>query len=330
MQNKNRIEWIDVAKGYGIIGVIIGHITTPYITVWIYTFHIPLFFFLSGYLFRPKCGFVEFCKRKLKTLLVPYLFLSIPVVLNEYWFHYGSSGDWIIFLNEACKVLVQERYTPLWFISSLFLSNIIFYWVYKTIKTQQMRLICAFLFLMLCYAYWKLGGIPLPWNLDITMFIMPFMALANYIHQANKFKAYVNRKSLLFLFVFLLGNIIIGWENYHLVGKKVDLFYESVDILILTLVAALCGISFIIMLSRRKTIGILNYLGRNSLLIFAWHLIVYNWLGLVYDTLGLFQTSASFNMICVRDFISLVVILLVLIPVNELILKSRLKFILGR
>lgn len=330
MQNISRIEWIDVAKGYGIIGVIIGHIATPYITVWIYTFHIPLFFFLSGYLFHPKCGFAEFCKRKIKTLLVPYLCLSIPVVLNEYWFYYGSNGDWNSFLTEVCKALVQERYTPLWFISSLFLANIIFYWICEAIKTQRMRLLCSIMFMMLSYAYWKVGGSPLPWNLDITLFVMPFMVLANYIHHANKVKDSVNRKLRLFLYTFLMGSIVIGWENYHITGKKVDLFYESIDILILTLVAALCGIFFIIMLSRRKTIGILNYLGRNSLLIFAWHLIVYNWLGLVYDTLGLFQTSASFNMICVRDFISLVVILLVLIPVNELILKSRLKFILGR
>lgn len=193
-----------------------------------------------------------------------------------------------------------------------------------------MKLLCSFLFMMLSFAYWKFGGTPIPWNLDISLFIMPFMVIANYIHHANKVKAYVNRKPLLFLFVFLLGSIMIGWENYHIAGKKVDLFYESVDILILTLVAALCGISFIIMLSRIKIISILNYLGQNSLLIFAWHQFVYKWLAQVYDSLELFQSPMSYYMIFVRDFISLVVILLVLIPINELILKSRLKFVLGK
>ena len=281
-------------------------------------------------MFHPKCDFADFCKRKIKTLFVPYLCLSIPVVLNEYWFHNGNNGDWNAFLSEVYKALIQERYTPLWFISSLFLANIIYYWIYKTIKTQRMRLLCSFLFMMLSFAYWKFGGTPLPWNLDITLFIMPFMFFANNIPHASKLKAYVNRKSLLFLLAFLMGSIFAGWENYHITGKKVDLFYESVDILSLTFVAALCGIFFIIILSRRKTIGVLSYLGRNSLLIFAWHLIFYNWLGQVYYMLGLFQSSASFYMICVRDFISLVVILLVLIPINEFILKSRLKFILGR
>lgn len=78
--------------------------------------------------------------------------------------------------------------------------------------------------MMLSFAYWKFGGTPIPWNLDISLFIMPFMVIANYIHHANKVKAYVNRKPLLFLFVFLLGSIMIGWEKYHIEGKKVDLF----------------------------------------------------------------------------------------------------------
>lgn len=156
------------------------------------------------------------------------------------------------------------------------------------------------------------------------------MILANHIHHANQLKAYVNRKSLLFLLVFLAGNVIIGWENYHITGENVDLFYERVDIPIYTFIAALCGIFFIILLSRRKTISILRYIGRNSLLLFAWHMIVYNWLGVLYDSLGLFQSPLSFGTLCIRGLVSLIVILLVLILVNEIILKSRLRFILGR
>ena len=148
MQSKNRIEWIDIAKGYGIILVIIGHITTLYITVWIYSFHMFLFFFLSGYLFQPNSYLIEFCRRKIKTLLVPYIYLSIPVVINEYWFHYGYNGDCESFLKEVGRAIIQERYTPLWFISSLFCANFIFYLVYRTIKKQQMRLIIAFLFMI--------------------------------------------------------------------------------------------------------------------------------------------------------------------------------------
>uniref|UniRef100_UPI001C2F5592 acyltransferase family protein n=1 Tax=Micrococcus sp. GbtcB5 TaxID=2824750 RepID=UPI001C2F5592 len=49
----NRVEWIDTAKGMGIFLVILGHTGSlgGRITNYIYSYHMPLFFFLSGYLF---------------------------------------------------------------------------------------------------------------------------------------------------------------------------------------------------------------------------------------------------------------------------------------
>lgn len=54
MVDSNRIVSFDILKGGGILLVILGHIQIPYMlkTV-IYSFHIPLFFFVSGCFFRP-------------------------------------------------------------------------------------------------------------------------------------------------------------------------------------------------------------------------------------------------------------------------------------
>lgn len=41
-----RERWVDMARGLGIIFVILGHLPTYYIITEVYTFHIPLFFFL--------------------------------------------------------------------------------------------------------------------------------------------------------------------------------------------------------------------------------------------------------------------------------------------
>ena len=86
---EDRINWIDMAKGYGILGVIIGHISTPGITVWIYTFHIPLFFFMSGFLFNTNYSLVVFLNRKIKALLIPYFCLAILIVFHELLFNRG-------------------------------------------------------------------------------------------------------------------------------------------------------------------------------------------------------------------------------------------------
>ena len=52
MEHKsNRILWIDAAKGIGLLCVILGHLGVPYLSTLVYTFHMPLFFFLSGIVF---------------------------------------------------------------------------------------------------------------------------------------------------------------------------------------------------------------------------------------------------------------------------------------
>lgn len=63
-----RESWIDVLKGIGIILVVIGHTSMENPLVkWIYVFHMPLFFALSGYMFgrgRKQYTFVKFTEKE--------------------------------------------------------------------------------------------------------------------------------------------------------------------------------------------------------------------------------------------------------------------------
>ena len=67
-----RKEWIDVMKGIGILSVVAGHIFTGFFHQIIFLFHMPLFFFLGGYLFRKRDNLWEYFWTKVKHLLVPY------------------------------------------------------------------------------------------------------------------------------------------------------------------------------------------------------------------------------------------------------------------
>ena len=52
MEEESRIRWLDAARGYGILLVIFAHVDYSFLRGIIYTFHMPLFFFLSGYVFE--------------------------------------------------------------------------------------------------------------------------------------------------------------------------------------------------------------------------------------------------------------------------------------
>lgn len=75
--NKKRIQFIDLAKGFAILLVIIGHIETiPYVKHLIYSFHMPLFFILSGYFFKNEESFRKAFKKLFSTLIIPYLIVG--------------------------------------------------------------------------------------------------------------------------------------------------------------------------------------------------------------------------------------------------------------
>lgn len=56
MIQQNRIYWIDCIKTILIYLMVLGHITTtnPDFKQWIYTFHMPCFFIVSGFLYKPS------------------------------------------------------------------------------------------------------------------------------------------------------------------------------------------------------------------------------------------------------------------------------------
>ena len=82
LPKKERINWIDLLKGFGILLVIYGH-NLPYFEKYIYSFHMPLFFFISGLMHPNKINF-KVIKKRAKQILAPYFLWSFLLFL--FWF----------------------------------------------------------------------------------------------------------------------------------------------------------------------------------------------------------------------------------------------------
>jgi len=80
----DRLDWIDVARGAGIIAVVLGHVWTQgAMRDAMYSFHMPLFFLLSGMLSRPQ-PVVTFAMRQLAGQMRPYAaFLALLIVADQ-------------------------------------------------------------------------------------------------------------------------------------------------------------------------------------------------------------------------------------------------------
>ena len=139
---KERIKWIDAVRGWAIVLVILGHTDLANmnreIFVWIFSFHIPLFFVLSGLVFRIKEErYVDFFKNKIYTLLVPYLVFRILEIVIDVGYSL-LLGDQMIrsdIINSVVGIFAQARNTSfesgLWFLPCLFLMQNIMYFIIK-------------------------------------------------------------------------------------------------------------------------------------------------------------------------------------------------------
>lgn len=82
-----RLEWIDITKGFAIILMVFGHSSIPKsISNYIWSFHMPLFFIISGFLYNASKykSPLSLIKKRYYTLIIPYIFFSIFAFVGMY------------------------------------------------------------------------------------------------------------------------------------------------------------------------------------------------------------------------------------------------------
>lgn len=166
-----RTEWVDYAKAIGIILVVYGHVarglfdagidvpvhTYQLLDSIIYSFHMPLFFFLSGLFFKSSLtrrGSAGLIFNKLDTIIYPYLLWSIAQGLTEVYLSNYTNGS--TSLTQVFSLWVPRAH--FWFLYALFLVFITSIILYRLTPSAIKPLIIVVSALVYLY------GLPLPAN----------------------------------------------------------------------------------------------------------------------------------------------------------------------
>jgi len=157
---REKIIWVDNLKGLAIIAVVIGHIASP-VSNFIYAWHIPLFFFVSGLLINGDRSIKESFKKDFKRLIIPFIIFSIVGLIAEYikrWIFPGFpfiNGN-IDLRNELIGIFWWMDYSHLhqygfvlWFLPALFWAKNILLFFKKTLKNQYLISILSLAILLL-------------------------------------------------------------------------------------------------------------------------------------------------------------------------------------
>lgn len=193
-QIKDRIRYVDIAKGIGMVLVIWGHIReTGLGNAMIYAFHMPMFFILSGMLFSKEkyTSVGQLIRKRVHTLLIPYSIYSVAtwVVWVVYNTVLGNHVDsiWMPLLQTILSqgsggYLVHN--SPLWFVTCLFIVEMIYYYTSKLSDGKN---------ILVCGAIAVVGNLLIVegspfrhmiWNIDMAMCAIPFYALGNLMKPA--------------------------------------------------------------------------------------------------------------------------------------------------
>ena len=333
---KKRIDWVDMAKGYGTIAVIFAHLAVGKIGVWLYTFHVPLFFFLSGYVFNENLKFNDFISKKGKGILIPYFTLGLPMIAFTF-LQYLRNG----LLNKATVIqllkefIFQERLWTLWFIACLFFVNIFFYFVCKFTKSDLLKF--AFSVVLVCIGiyYYRCGGQPLPWNIDVCFTATIFFCGGYLLKKHGKYFDYIkDKRAFAVLLFFLLGiaNVVFGYLTHKISGNGMEMFESTYGFPPFTFISAFAGIFAVIIFSTFFTLKPIRYIGENSLFYYAWHqTILIPIVDIIFIKLGLFDNliSLSLNYYVIRAS-QTVLIIVITTAITLVINKTKLKILFGK
>lgn len=165
---------ISIAKGIGILLMVVGHAGCPSaMRSFIYMFHMPLFFIISGYCFKDYylTDLKSFAQKRIRGLYVPFVKYSLLFILLHNVFYrigifnaeYGSgvASEYYsirtICIHSAQSFLLinhEQLISAVWFIAALFVGYFIFYGVKRYIKQYWLKatILAALSLLLLPFA----------------------------------------------------------------------------------------------------------------------------------------------------------------------------------
>jgi fucose 4-O-acetylase-like acetyltransferase len=278
IEEKARLSYIDIGKGIGIIFVVLGHLfrDNP-LKIWIYSFHMPLFFFISGYLNARarENSLRELLQKRLKSLMLPYF--GFGAITYLYWLliehRFLTDPSPAGLFRPIIGILVGTcedgwlRFNPvLWFLPCLFVVEISFASIRKLRTSTWMTvavLACA------CTGCWiaRTPWLAVPWSANIALTGVSFYAVGFLVCRRGLCDGLSTAGSFLLLSIAIVVNVASSHKN-----GPVNMAHGQYGNCLLYYIGALSGIAFIYLASRLIGRGtMLSRIGRDSLVIFCIH-----------------------------------------------------------
>lgn len=272
---KKRDNYIDLLKGIAIFLVVLGYHDTV-LTNYIYSFHMPFFFFISGIFHSNYGSYKKFISKKIKVLIIPYFTFATTLFL--FWLiigrKHGESAinntpiriafNGIFIGSDIKNISSMEWGTPVWFLLCLFVVTNLYYFVSK-LKVKKVIVINIILG---CIGYYLSKHDYLlfkVWHFDTALIAINFYTFGNLLkNRLLKIENISTGILTLLFFLSIIGNKLNG---------RIDMSGNHYSNIILFYLTAILGIIFIFGFIKKVKMAsnFVEWIGQNTLIILAYH-----------------------------------------------------------
>lgn len=229
---KLRKDYIDMARGIAILLMVIGHTNTcTSLNTFIYSFHVPIFFVLSGMLWKER-DMKTNLMRWTKSLLVPYILVA-AILCPFYWFynwHFatGARNPGLVDILLGISVPTNTwngilAFGPVWFLVCMFVGKVFFEMILKVVTDKNVLLLTVAMIGMAAAGTIISGFAMLPWSMDAA-FLSLIFSYVGWLLRDDRFPCLMEdaKKCRLLLLVcgvlwiaeMICGSIDMAWRIY--------------------------------------------------------------------------------------------------------------------
>lgn len=282
-----RYKYLDVARGIGLMLVIISH--SCGLNTYLIYYYIPLFFVLSGYVYKEGRSYGENIKRKAKRLLLPYfgysavLFLFYALIGHRTAEEMKLSAFGIIYsrfcLYDTTLVGDDNLYLftvangAMWYLTAFFAAGLVFHLVIdRCLASRKFLIGCIVVLLLITMALSELP-ILLPWSADVACVAAVFMIAGTLLGRAEFYEKPWNIPLILATFVVYMvlctvnPGINMSIREYGIYG------WLSVPAFVVIGLSGSMLCIWVARLIQNIFLGsLLAYIGQNTIILLAFHI----------------------------------------------------------
>lgn len=281
-----RLKYLDIARGIGLLLVIISH--SCGLSSYLINYYIPLFFVVSGYIYKAGRGYGENIGRKTKRLLIPYFGYSAVLLV-----FYAVMGRTLQETRDSALGVLYSRYClydttmyednvylftvangAMWYLTAFFMASLVYHLVIdKCLASRKFLCGCILVLVAITMALAELP-ILLPWSIDIACVGALFMIVGTLLGRAEFFEKKWNLPLVAgTLVVYILLSTVNPGINMS-VREYGKYGFLSVPFFILIGISGSMLCIWLGKLIQNNVVGrLMAYIGQNTIILLAFHIL---------------------------------------------------------